>query len=125
MLAIYLQKAASRPFEWGVEDCCIFGANWVEMIRGVDLAADFRGRYLTAMGAERFIRSAGGLLALIAAQCEAHGLMPTPSPALGDVAVVTDGVKDLVAIRTHDRWVCKTGTGLAGGQIKPLMIWQV
>jgi hypothetical protein len=124
-LTIYLQQAASRPFEWGSDDCCTFGADWVEMIRGVDLAAEFRGKYLTAMGAERFIRSAGGLLALVAAQCEKHGLKPTPSPEIGDVAVVTEGHHDLVAIKTRERWVCKTGSGLAGGQIVPLMSWSV
>ncbi len=37
-----------HPFAWGKQDCCLFAADAVLQMTGVDLAASYRGRYHNA-----------------------------------------------------------------------------
>lgn len=53
------------PFAWGVNDCCLFAADWVLAATGRDIAADYRGRYTTALPAMRFVELGGGVEAMI------------------------------------------------------------
>jgi hypothetical protein len=46
------------PFEWGRHDCCIFAADAIEVMTGVDMAECLRG-YTTALGAARRARLHG------------------------------------------------------------------
>lgn len=62
----YLAECASRPFQWGVHDCCLFVCDWVNLRLGRDLAREFRGGYTTAIGARRLIDQRGGLETIIA-----------------------------------------------------------
>lgn len=55
----FLAAAARRPFAWGRHDCCLFAADWVLEIAGVDPAAAFRGRYTTPRGALRALKRYG------------------------------------------------------------------
>ena len=55
----YLEEVRTRDLEYGLFDCCLFAAGAVEAMTGTDLAADFRGRYTTALGAKRVLRQAG------------------------------------------------------------------
>ncbi|MFB9772112.1 DUF6950 family protein [Sphingomonas yabuuchiae] len=59
-LAAYLESHRLRPFAWGDHDCCLFCAGAVESMTGVDPMPEFRGRYSTAIGAERALRRYGG-----------------------------------------------------------------
>lgn len=52
-LAQTLQAAMTRPFSWGEHDCCLFAADCVQAVTGVDVAADFRGTYTTPLGAKK------------------------------------------------------------------------
>lgn len=36
---------ADQTFEWGENDCCMFAANWIKSITGIDHMAEFRGQY--------------------------------------------------------------------------------
>jgi hypothetical protein len=47
-LTEYLQTVG--PFEWGTNDCCLFAANGVLAMTGIDYAQPYRG-YKTAKGA--------------------------------------------------------------------------
>lgn len=71
----------------GQHDCCLFGAGAIEALTGVDIAAEWRGRYTTLAGGRRVLRRSGYAdhIALIAAHLpEAH-----PSASLpGDIAIV-------------------------------------
>lgn len=58
-LAAYLAQKATEPFEYGVNDCCLFGAGAAAAQTGVDNAAAFRGRYSTEIGAARALRRIG------------------------------------------------------------------
>ena len=49
-----------KPFEWGGNDCAAgLAANLVLALTGVDVAADYRGRYKTRAGALRAMKAAG------------------------------------------------------------------
>jgi hypothetical protein len=127
-LAIYLQLEAGRRFEWGVVDCCLFGANWVEQEVGLDLAKAFRGRYASAMGAERFIREAGSLVELVESTISpGSAIIRTERPFVGDIGIVRAGEHDrpCVAIRAATRWMVKTEDGLAGLAGPALASWAI
>lgn len=55
----FLPYYRRRPFEWGQCDCCLFVADWVRNMCGVDPAAALRGRYHSPSGAKRALRRAG------------------------------------------------------------------
>lgn len=48
----------NRPFQWGESDCCLFAANVVEEITGIDYAKGFRG-YDSRNGAVKKLRELG------------------------------------------------------------------
>lgn len=52
------------PFAWGSHDCVLWVADCVMAITGLDLAAEHRGQYHTALGALRVVPE-GGLAALV------------------------------------------------------------
>ncbi|NKF51358.1 hypothetical protein G3R49_12400 [Shewanella sp. WXL01] len=47
------------PFTWGEHDCCLFAAKWIKAASKQDFAADFVGRYKTAIGAKRLLSKKG------------------------------------------------------------------
>lgn len=44
-LAAHIASAREAQFRWGSFDCALFAAGAVHAMTGVDLAADFRGKY--------------------------------------------------------------------------------
>lgn len=84
-LAAWLAQTARAPFEPGRHDCALFASGAVLAMTGVDLAADWRGRYRTIRGGIRVLRKAGHAdhIALAAAH-----FAPTARPRPGDLAVV-------------------------------------
>lgn len=65
LLTAAIDDAKTKPFAWGVHDCCMNAANLIQAITGVDPAASFRGTYSTESEAQAIIEAAGGLVALI------------------------------------------------------------
>lgn len=55
-LAGFVSQARTRPFQWGVFDCCLMPCDAVVEIAGVDPAAALRGRYTTRLGAIRALK---------------------------------------------------------------------
>lgn len=58
-LAAYLADNERAVFEWGRKDCALFVADAVLVMTGEDIAAPFRGRYTTAMGATKALKRYG------------------------------------------------------------------
>jgi hypothetical protein len=90
-LHLWLQKVDGTPFSFGRHDCCLFGAGAVEAQTGVDLAADWRGRYTTMRGGLRVLRRVGYAdhIDLISRHLtEAPRLMA----AEGDIAILPEGM---------------------------------
>lgn len=85
----YIRAARSRPFVWGEFDCCLFVADIIAAMTGVDVAADFRGRYSTATGALRLVKKSGGDLdGLAETVFSGLGIDPLSSPLMagrGDI----------------------------------------
>lgn len=92
LLAAFVDAYSRTPFEWGVNDCCLFAADWVRALHGRDVAEAFRGRYATKIGASRLVHKAGGVKALIDATLASSGFSQV-DPRLagrGDIVFSTE-----------------------------------
>jgi hypothetical protein len=121
----HLRAGGVRPFVWGRCDCVLFASDWVASQRGVDPLREYRGTYSTALGAQRHIARAGGLLALVSAAMAAAGLTETTDPLPGDVAIVESDQGDAMAIRTRVGWAVKAQGGIVTAQYKLRRAWSV
>lgn len=54
-----IDAASKKPFQWGENDCMLFGADIVLAMTGHDYMAAYRGKYLTSGGAMRMLRFYG------------------------------------------------------------------
>lgn len=96
-LAHFLRGRATAPFAWGTNDCCMFPADAIKSFAGIDLAADFRGKYHDEASAMALIKSVtgGSTVADAAAWCaKQHGLVEWTHPLMakrGDLAVISNG----------------------------------
>jgi hypothetical protein len=85
-LHAFLLARARAPFVWGANDCALFAADAIEAMTGVDIAADFRGKYHDEASALALIHSitGGSTVADAAAYCAAqHGLVEWTQPDPG------------------------------------------
>lgn len=102
----FLLSRAFTPFAWGAHDCALFAADGVEAMTGVDIAAEFRGKYSSEDGAVEVIREVCGLSAGVtptvadaAAHCaELHGLVELEHPLKAQRG-------DLVVLEESDRMI--------------------
>lgn len=111
----FLDKAARRPFEWGVSDCMLELADWLDHACGSRLAEQWRGTYSSEAGAEAIFAPSGGLEPFIRAMAASLGLAEAVEPRFGDMALVTvpGQEKPLGAIlMPSGRWRMKTATGV-------------
>ncbi|GFD85102.1 DUF6950 family protein [Alteromonas sp. KUL150] len=58
-LTDFVKSKKHTPFEWGVNDCCLFVADMALAITGVDPAATFRGKYKSELGAMKQLKKQG------------------------------------------------------------------
>jgi hypothetical protein len=104
----FLRQSKSVPFAWGSNDCCLFAANAIEAMTGVDIADDFRGKYADESSAFALIASVTGgtTVADAAAWCvKKHGLSewldaaarPLPLMAKRGDLVVVENAGRLIA----------------------------
>jgi len=56
----FLTAHRERRFQYGVWDCCLFACDAIEVMTGVDVAVQFRGRYHSRTEALRAIRDYAG-----------------------------------------------------------------
>ena len=106
-MAAFLTEHEETPFVHGQSDCCMFAADWVWRVNGTDPAADLRGTYGTALGAQKVMRGQGGLKSIM----ERAGWARTHSASDGDIGIV--GSKPLVpAVYYQGKWWIKTSPGV-------------
>jgi hypothetical protein len=99
-LTDFAEERRKLPFVWGQNDCCLFAANWVAKLTGVDPAASLRGKYTTAAGAARIIKRRGGMQAMVGKICAGHG-WPMVNPKLarrGDVVLIEQATGPALAV---------------------------
>jgi hypothetical protein len=92
----FLLARANAPFAWGSHDCALFAADGVLAITGIDIAADFRGKYTDETTAFEAIKTVcgGETVEDAAAWCAAKHNMPEWPHRLqarrGDLVVLED-----------------------------------
>ena len=99
-LAAYIDRKRNEPFEWGVNDCCLFGADWIQICTGLDPAFDLRGKYNSALGAKRIIDKSGGLSVMVASALIPLGFkeVALSIASRGDILVRDSGQGDCAGI---------------------------
>lgn len=73
ILAAFIHERRAMPFAWGSNDCCLFSADAILAMTGVDLMAGYRGKYSSALSAVRAFKAVGGLESGVVASCKSAG----------------------------------------------------
>jgi hypothetical protein len=99
-LAAYIDRKRNEPFAWGVNDCCLFGADWIQLCTGLDPATTLRGTYDRALSGVRVLEKHGGLIGTIETHMEPLGFKPISQgfASRGDIAVRDCGNGDTMGI---------------------------
>lgn len=110
LLDEYVDAARLQPFGWGALDCCTFAAGAVRVITGrvVPLPA-WSGR----RAAVDVLRRLGGLRA--AADRHLGDMQPAPAARRGDVLLLQQQGRDLLAVCLGHAWAAPARYGLAFG----------
>ncbi|MCL2761446.1 MAG: hypothetical protein FWD70_07360 [Desulfuromonadales bacterium] len=110
-LMAFIETRANMPFKWGEHDCCLFAADAVLEITGIDYAEKFRGKYADMENATKLIKQNGGNMSEMI-----NGLLETPiKPALaqrGDVVMYETEDGPALGICTGVNAVFAAPTGL-------------
>lgn len=100
----------TTPFKWGEHDCCLWGADCVQAVSGMDPAVAYRGTYSTAAQAVALVDSLGGMEAIGAmggAECAPLGA------GVGDVGLVLDGEgHQVIGVCVGTLWLVAAKDGL-------------
>lgn len=102
LLPGYLAERAGRAFEWGVNDCCIFAADWVLRVTGRDPMQCLRG-YSDEDVARRLLELGGGI-ARIATQHLGPALPHVTTAQRGDVILFESGSGPALGICVGDKF---------------------
>lgn len=108
-LATLVARAHAQPFAWGVHDCCLWAADAVLAVTGVDPAADLRGAYRTERDAYCIVHARGGLRGL------GDGIGPRIHPRLaiaGDVGLVRGTKRVMAGVCVGEVWMVAATEGL-------------
>lgn len=125
-LAAFVATGARTPFVFGRSCCAVWVADWIAAERGVDPAADLRGRFSCHLGSLRLQRRAGGLLPLVAGLMAAAGFAETAAPGPGDVGVLMTPAGEIAGLCLGaGRWAVKTKEGVAVTKAQLLGGWRV
>lgn len=104
--------ARSRPFLYGSHDCCLAAADCVKAMTGTDLMVGFRGKYRSAAGAARLMRSdgKGTLLKTLISLVPAHGgkRIPVFMAGKGDLVVTKKALHDEAQGQAAGIWLDNT-----------------
>lgn len=119
--AAFAALTAARPWQWGVQDCTTWAADWCVARWGIDPALPFRERYTTEAEAEALIAGAGGLVELVRPQM--RFLAEKIAADDGDVGVIAVLDRPTAAIRAGDKWAFRTQAGIGFVAAPALIVW--
>lgn len=111
-----VEAARHSAFAWGRVDCCLFAADAVAAVSGVDPAAPWRGTYADARTAARLLARMGGLSVMATRIARRHGWPVVPPAFLGrgDVVLVRlDDGRAALAVCLGAALVLPAARGLA------------
>lgn len=115
----YIRRTATLRWEWGVQDCTIWVADWCIERWGIDPAAAFRGSYGTEAEAEDIIFA--GLANIVSPAM--YFLREKDDPESGDVGIIKIKGRQVSAIRNCGAWWFRTPRGVACLTARPLIAW--
>ncbi|MFG6083926.1 hypothetical protein ACEUZ9_000161 [Paracoccus litorisediminis] len=118
LLDDYVQRTALLPWEWGVQDCTIWVADWCLLRWGFDPACRFRGRYRSAAGAHHL--TACGLVVRVGPEIP---LPRKPVAGDGDPGVIDITGRQVAAIRSGSHWLFRTPRGVGMARRDAIAIW--
>jgi len=101
-LSEFLFKRKNSSFRYGRNDCCLFVADAIEKMTGVDPAWEFRGKYKTKSGAKHLLLqfAGGNILETVKRLTISYG-MPEISinfAGRGDIALVNGEMGDALGV---------------------------
>lgn len=99
----------NTPFSYGSHDCCYAAADCVKAITGTDLMVDYRGKYRSAAGAARALKSIGKgtLLKTLISLVPQYGgkRIAVASAHKGDLVVTNKALHDAVQGQAAGIWL--------------------
>ena len=115
-LQSFLLERQAQPFSYGRFDCCLFVADAIESMTGVDIAQPLRGRYRTRQQAFEVIHAFTGRRTVHAIALRLfydHGLplWPAKRAQRGDAVLLDNDSLGLVDLNGRDAIACAE-TGL-------------
>lgn len=123
-LAALCADRQAAPFVWGEHDCCLWAADAVQALTGLDFASAWRGSYATAAEAARLLADLGGVRAIASAALGEP--VPAAFAAVGDVVLIEQGGRELLAVCNGGTALCVGPDGLAPmGMEAALAAWKV
>lgn len=118
-LSDFVRENQATPFSRGVFDCCAATSKVIEIQTGLDLFAEYRGKYKTEKGALKALKKYGS----IEHQLDKHFERIDPNfMNRGDIAMLTNGMMAFHFARTL---IGTTETGLAPLKEKAKLAWRV
>lgn len=129
-LANYIDLKRDEAFAWGVNDCCLFGANWIQLCTGLDPAATLRGTYDSALSGVRVLEKHGGLIGTIQTHMEPLGFKAIGQgfASRGDIVVRDCGNGDTMGIVLGDTSAFVSKSGLIFGKLNDdaeMRFWKI
>ena len=116
LLPEFVERNRHRPFAWGSWDCSLFAAEAIQAITGVDVGAEFRGKYKTERSAMRTIKrvtGGTGVGAAAAYVAQQNGMAEIAHPRAagrGDLVIANNAGRVLAGIvAQHGRSVLSVG----------------
>lgn len=125
LFAEYLSDKTSEPFEWGKNDCILFGAGAVEAITGVNFYNQYLG-YKSEAEAYEIIENNGGIEGLISKHLGAFDTNYLAARR-GDLVMFMLPYKTIgVVDNSGEKIACLTEKGMARIPLnKAKKIWRV
>lgn len=118
-----ISESRNKPFEWGVNDCCLFAADCCIAVCGIDPAEPYRGTYTTEIGAKRALSKGHGSLDSAFDACFAR--VDAAMAMRGDICMHDTPDGAAMAVRWGGSWWALTPDGAARIDAKPLIVWRV
>lgn len=123
-LSHLISDSDHRSFTWGAHDCCLFAADAVMELTGVDFGAELRGTYSTALEAARILKKRGGVCGIASAALGAE--IPPMMAQRGDIIMYRSANGEALGVCIGAQFVAAgTHALLRGGMDEALAAWRV
>lgn len=114
LLSAFIKSRITMPFQWGVNDCCIFACDCMLALTGVDPAEGIRGTYDNEHDALRVVYDRGGMEKMFTDIGATIGLTPHTNASRakrGDIVLfMQNGLETAGIIDDSGKYILGIGT---------------